>query len=405
MKNKIEFKKACVLSFSLIVLISVIFEIFLLFEYKAYTNNFNNKINMLVENVCIKYEDINKDEIVKILNNDFYNKSDILEKYGIDLKKDSIIIQNDKLFMKFSVINLCFIIVSFISILIIFVRYNSLKDKKLAEITKYIEQINNRNYKLDIEDNTEDELSILKNEIYKTTVMLKEVAQNSILDKVNLKRSLSDISHQLKTPLTSISVMLDNIIDDPQIDSKTRTEFINDIKREIININFLVSSLLKLSKLEANSVHFINNDVYIYKIINEAIKNLEVLCDLKNVSILVRGDNKIKINCDMKWQVEAITNILKNCVEYSSKNSIVEISYEQNGVYSQIEIKDHGVGIERKDLPHIFERFYKGSNSSSDSIGIGLALAKSIIQSSNGYIFVESNPGLGSVFKVKYFKN
>ncbi len=405
MKNKIEFKKACVLSFSLIVLISVIFEIFLLFEYKAYTNNFNNKINMLVENVCIKYEDINKDEIVKILNNDFYNKSDILEKYGIDLKKDSIIIQNDKLFMKFSIINLCFIIVSFISILIIFVRYNSLKDKKLAEITKYIEQINNRNYKLDIEDNTEDELSILKNEIYKTTVMLKEVAQNSILDKVNLKRSLSDISHQLKTPLTSISVMLDNIIDDPQMDSKTRTEFINDIKREIININFLVSSLLKLSKLEANSVHFINNDVYIYKIINEAIKNLEVLCDLKNVSILVRGDNKIKINCDMKWQVEAITNILKNCVEYSSKNSIVEISYEQNGVYSQIEIKDHGVGIERKDLPHIFERFYKGSNSSSDSIGIGLALAKSIIQSSNGYIFVESNPGLGSVFKVKYFKN
>lgn len=405
MKNKIEFKKACVLSFSLIVLISVIFEIFLLFEYKAYTNNFNNKINMLVENVCIKYEDINKDEIVKILNNDFYNKSDILEKYGIDLKKDSIIIQNDKLFMKFSVINLCFIIVSFISILIIFVRYNSLKDKKLAEITKYIEQINNRNYKLDIEDNTEDELSILKNEIYKTTVMLKEVAQNSILDKVNLKRSLSDISHQLKTPLTSISVMLDNIIDDPQMDSKTRTEFINDIKREIININFLVNSLLKLSKLEANSVHFINNDVYIYKIINEAIKNVEVLCDLKNVSILVRGDNKIKINCDMKWQVEAITNILKNCVEYSSKDSIVEISYEQNGVYSQIEIKDHGVGIERKDLPHIFERFYKGSNSSSDSIGIGLALAKSIIQSSNGYIFVESNPGLGSVFKVKYFKN
>lgn len=405
MKNKIEFKKACVLSFSLIGLISVIFEIFLLFEYKAYTNNFNNKINMLVENVCIKYEDINKDEIVEILNNDFYNKSDILEKYGIDLKKDSIIIQNDKLFMKFSIINLCFIIVSFISILIIFVRYNSLKDKKLAEITKYIEQINNRNYKLDIEDNTEDELSILKNEIYKTTVMLKEVAQNSILDKVNLKRSLSDISHQLKTPLTSISVMLDNIIDDPQMDSKTRTEFINDIKREIININFLVNSLLKLSKLEANSVHFINNDVYIYKIINEAIKNVEVLCDLKNVSILVRGDNKIKINCDMKWQVEAITNILKNCVEYSSKNSIVEISYEQNGVYSQIEIKDHGVGIESKDLPHIFDRFYKGSNSSSDSIGIGLALAKSIIQSSNGYIFVESKPGLGSVFKVKYFKN
>lgn len=404
MKNKIELKKTCILSCSLIFLLSITFELFLLFEYRAYTNNFNNKINMLVENVCTKYKDINRDELIEILNDDFSNNSDILKKYSIDLKKDSIIIQNDKLFVKFSIINLCFIIVAFISILIIFVRYNLLKDKKLAEITKYIEQINNKNYKLDIEDNTEDELSILKNEIYKTTIMLKEVAQNSINDKANLKKSLSDISHQLKTPLSSISVMLDNIIDEPQMDNKIRNEFIRDIKRQIKNINFLVNSLLKLSKLEANSVHFINSDVNICEIVNESIKNVEVLCDLKNVSILVRGDNRIKINCDMKWQVEAITNILKNCVEYSPKNSRVEIYYEQNSVYTKIEIKDYGVGIDSKDLPHIFERFYKGKNSTSDSIGIGLALAKSIIESSNGYIFVESKPGAGSIFKVKYFK-
>lgn len=149
----------------------------------------------------------------------------------------------------------------------VFLKYNKSKDKKLAEITRYIEEINNKNYKLDIDDNTEDELSILKNEIYKTTVMLKEVAENSRLDKANLKDSLSDISHQLKTPLTSITIMLDNILDNKDMDEDTRNDFIKDIKREIINVNFFVETLLKLSKLDANSIKFINKEEDIRKAI------------------------------------------------------------------------------------------------------------------------------------------
>lgn len=117
-------------------------------------------------------------------------------------------------------------------------KYNNSKDEKLKEITRYIEEINNKNYKLDIEDNTEDELSILKNEVYKTTIMLKETAENSVQDKVNLKDSLSDISHQLKTPLTSITIMIDNILENPEMDKETRIEFVKDIKREIINVIF-----------------------------------------------------------------------------------------------------------------------------------------------------------------------
>ena len=404
MKNKIEFKKSIVISCLAIILISVIFQLVLIYQYKAYINNFNKKIEMIITNVENQYPGIDTNEIMKILNNETDEKTDIFKEYGINLEKDSIIIKNDKLFIKFSIINLCLIVGLAFIVLIIFIKYNNSKDKKLQEITKYIEEINNKNYKLDIEDNTEDELSILKNEIYKTTVMLKEVAENSVKDKVNLKDSLSDISHQLKTPLTSMSIMVDNIMDNPEMDSKTRNEFIKDIRREIININFLVNSLLKLSKLDANSVHFINKEVYVEEIILESIKNVSVLCDLKNIDILVDGNKQIKINCDLKWQVEAITNILKNCVEHSKDNSKIEIFYEENNVYTKIEIKDYGVGIDKEDLIHIFERFYKCKNSSNESVGIGLALSKSIIENNNGYIGVESEIRKGSLFIIKYFK-
>lgn len=234
--------------------------------------------------------------------------------------------------------------------------------------------------------------------------MLKEVADNSKQGKLKLKNSLSDISHQLKTPLTSITILIDNIIDNPDMDKETRSEFAKDIKREITNINFLVQSLLKLSKLDADSVKFINTDVKIADIIKNSIRNVSVLCDLKNIEIEVKGNETSKIYCDMNWQVEAITNILKNCVEHSNNNTKIQVNYEENVVYSKIEIRDYGVGIYKEDLPHIFERFYKGKNSSNESVGIGLALSKPIIESNNGYIGVESEIGKGTKFSIKYFK-
>lgn len=404
MKNKIELKRALKISCMFIIVISIIFGLILICQYKVYTKNFNKKIEMVILNVKNQYPDIDENALMNILNSENDVNTDLFKKYGINLEKDSILIKNDKLFIKFSITNLCILIGLSAIIIIVFIKYNNRKDKKIQEITNYIEEINNKNYKLDIEDNTEDELSILKNEIYKTTVMLKEVAENSVKDKVNLKDSLSDISHQLKTPLTSMSILVDNIMDNPEMDSNIRNEFIKDIRREIININFLVNSLLKLSKLDANSVHFINKNVYVNEILQDAIKNVSVLCDLKNIDILTYGDKNIKINCDAKWQGEAITNILKNCVEHSYDNSKIEISFKENNVYTKIEIKDYGVGIDKCDVPHIFERFYKGKNSSSDSVGIGLALAKSIVESNNGMISVKSEIGRGSLFVIKYFR-
>ena len=404
MKNKIELKKALIKSIVAIMLISIMFGIFQYYQYKKYTNNFNNKIGQIISKIKDEYPEIDNNELMQIINSEEKIDIDFFKDYGIELENDSLVLENDKYFNKFWMSNTIILITLALIILIIFMQYNRSKDKKLNEITKYIEEINNKNYKLDIEDNIEDELSILKNEVYKTTIMLKEVAENSVKDKVNLKDSLSDISHQLKTPLTSITIMIDNILDNPEMDKETRIEFVKDIKREIINTNFLVNSILKLSKLDANSVKFINKEISLQEIVNESIKNVSILCDLKNVEIAQESINSIIINCDLKWQVEAITNILKNCVEHSEENSKIDISYEENKLYSKIEIRDYGIGIEKEDLPYIFERFYKGKNSSNESIGIGLALAKSIIESNNGYIDVESELNKGTVFTIKYFK-
>ncbi len=402
-KNKFNLKKVIIISVFIIAVSNIIFGIFNYCEYKKYEKNFNKKLDAIITNLNKKYPNISNEELIKILNSEQGNSNYILKSYGIDLNKDSLIFENDTYFIKFLILKLIIVTVIFIILLCIFLKYNSSKNKKIYEITKYMEELNKRNYKLDIDDNTEDELSILKNEIYKTTVMLKESAENSIKDKTSLKDSLSDISHQLKTPLTSISIMLDNILDNPQMDMNTRNEFINDIKRQIININFLVSSLLKLSKLDINSVTFLNKEVYIQNIINKSIKNVAVLCDLKNIEINICKKENYKICCDFNWQVEAITNILKNAIEHSNNNSKINIKYEQNKIYTKIEIRDFGIGIDKQDLPHIFERFYRGKNSSNDSVGIGLALAKSIIDKNNGDIIVNSEENKGTTFIIKYY--
>lgn len=404
MKNKIELKKMCITSCIVIIIFLITFSILIYKQYKTYTYNFNQKIAGIIDNVLEKYPDIEKREIVEILNSSDKTNNEILREYGIELDKDSVILENNTDFQKFIIIDISTLIVFILILSIIFFKYNHSESKKINEITKYIEEINRGNYKLNIEENTEDELSILKNELYKITIMLKEVAENSQKDKTTLKDSLSDISHQIKTPITSILIMLDNILSDENIPEDIKKDFIKDIKREIINIKFLVESILKLSKIDSNSIKFIKKEVFIKDIINEAVKNVSMLSELKNIEIIVSGDDSIKTICDLKWQVEAITNILKNCIEHSYENRKIYINYNQNNMYTELKIEDNGTGIDAKDLPHIFERFYKGKNSSSDSVGIGLALSKSIIESNNGYIQVDSKLNKGTTFIIKYLK-
>lgn len=403
MKNKIELKKYIISTLIVFICLFVLFLFLNIYEYKTYTKNFNNKISAIINVIKKDYPKITDKEIIKIINNDTLKTNDFFNKYGIDVNNKSILIKNDRDYHKFLAINLSFLTITVVILLIIYIRYNYKKEKDIKDIIKCIEQINKKNYEIQIDSISEDELSILKNEIYKTTIMLKEAAENSSKDKLNLKKSLEDISHQLKTPLTSILVMLDNIIEDSNMEEKIRNDFIVDIKRNVLNINFLVQSLLKLSKFDANTVHFVKQENDLKTIVEESIKNVSTLCDLRNINIKLNIKENSKIICDDKWQIEALTNIIKNAIEHSKNNSNIIINIENNNVYSMIEVIDFGEGIAKKDIKHIFERFYRCKNTKTDSIGIGLALAKTIVEEDKGTISVESNK-LETKFIIKYYK-
>lgn len=406
MENKVDLK-CCLHRIVIVVMVFVLGSMALNYwEYQRYTVNYNQKLNAVLSEVREHYPEITEEELVALFESDSEENQDSLwlKSYGIDLQKDSLLLQNESEHRLFQVLQLIWLLFLALAVTGAFLQYNRKKDRELAQITRYIEEINQKNYKLEIDDMSEDELSILKNEIYKTTVMLKEVAEHSVKAKNDLKDSLSDISHQLKTPLTSISVILDNLMDDPEMPVEVRSDFLHDIKRETRNINFLVQSLLKLSKLDSDTVVFLKEEVTAKALVDAAIQNVAMLCDLKNVTVEVKEKTTedCTVLCDFRWQVEAITNILKNCVEHSEDDSKIVITLNQNQVYTSISIRDFGEGIDEEDQKHIFERFYKGKNSSQDSVGIGLALAKAIVEADRGHISVESGED-GSKFTIKYF--
>lgn len=370
-------------------------------EYQKYNENVNNNLNMLIAVIKEKYPNVSEIEIISSLKvkEDYPN---YLAKYGYDLS-DNIILENDTLKEKFFLFKLADIIVFSFLILIIFIFYKRRNSKSIESIIKKLEKINHGNYQINFKEAKEDELSLLKDEVAKTTIRLRSLTETSLNDKIKLKDYLEDISHQLKTPLTSICIMLDNLISNPDMEEDVREQFLNKIKREITNLNFLINSLLKLSKFEANAITFYEEEVRVDDLIKEAILNVNSLSDLKNVKINYQERNEEKIICDKKWQIEALTNILKNALEYSHPKGIIDIKVFKNNLYLEIDIKDYGQGMDSKDLKHLFERFYKGKNASSDSIGIGLALAKSIIEKDKGKITCESVVNKGTTFKIKYF--
>lgn len=408
-------KKLFIISTICLIFLIVISTIVTIKEYEDYNNEIDEVFVRLISVIKEEYPDVDEEDIIKNLelnmenensenneNNKNNDINEILEKYSIDNKiLDGI--ENKK----YSSIryNILIILLGFVLYLLINIIHERKENKTIREITEYIKKINEKKYELKIEENTENELSKLKNELYKITIMLKEEAEESMDAKKTLKVAIEDISHQLKTPLTSMSIMLDNIIENPDMDNETRNLFIHEINRQIKWINWLILSLLKLAKLDSNTIEFEKNNINVQNLVNNVIKNLEIPIDIKEQKIIITGDKNTSFVGDYNWENEAITNVLKNCIEHTDKNKNIYIKFEENNFYTKIEIIDEGNGIDKEDLKHIFKRFYKGKNSSESSIGIGLALAKTIIEKDNGQIVCTSEVDKGTKFEIRYMKN
>ena len=276
-------------------------------------------------------------------------------------------------------------------------RYN-----QINELNLYLSSVVAGNYDMSINENTEGELSILKNNLFKVVTMLKSSNEAVKNDKIYLANSLADISHQLKTPLTSIMMITDIIKNEDE--KQKQNEFVDIIESQCEKMKWLITTLLKLSKLDANTADFIKTELEIEDVINESVKPFDVMLDLKNIE-LVTSIKPFTFVGDQNWSIEAIQNIIKNCIEHTNDNGKLSITTNVTPLYNQLIIKDNGCGIAKEDLPHIFERFYHGKNSSSDSVGIGLALSKEILKKQNATINVYSEESIGTKFEIKFYKS
>lgn len=387
----------------IVLLFIIIFVVVIKMQNKVYSKIVNEKINDIINNVMEKYPEVKEEDILKIINNRDDSSENILEKYGYDDELSYIKELRENI--NKNLINTAVLIGIFgIASLSIFMRYVLIQEKELKEINEYIKEVNNKNYSLKIEDNKDGELSRLRNELYKTTVILREAAENSEEEKEKLSIAIADISHQLKTPLTSIRIMLDNISDNPDMPQEIREDFIQDISKQVEHMSSLVISLLKIAKFDAGTIKMENEEIDAKKLIDSVINNLAILIEIKEIEVITKIDEKAIFIADYKWQQEALTNILKNAIEHSQPKSNIYIIVENTSIFLKIKIKDEGQGIEQKDLKHIFERFYRAKNCNEDSVGIGLSLAKTIIEQNNGYIKATSEVGKGTLFEIKYIK-
>ena len=376
--------------------------------------NLNIIKNKVVENnqailgdVLIEHPEL-EDDIVDIITQsrskeNISSGKKILQKYNYD---NSISISNEPIISEslgnIFALNLAFVVFTFIVFIILSFSYFRKIYTDIKDMTDYVYHNSEGRY-YDMKDkNQEGQIGLLKVELMKMTTILKEKVNLLQNEKIFLNNTISDISHQLKTPMTSLIILNDLMYGD--LDKEKRIEFLDKTSAQLSRMEWLIKSMLKLAKVEAKVIEFKTEKVNIDELIRKSISPMIIPMELKNIAISINGKEDASYTGDIEWSAEAITNIIKNCVEHTPDNGQIEISYEENPIYSEIVIKDNGEGIDKKDLPNIFKRFYKGKNSKSDSVGIGLAMAKSIVESQNGTIYVKSKKGVGSEFHIIFHK-
>ena len=315
------------------------------------------------------------------------NTEDILSKYGFDAETIDIENRNFEIITKLIFIFSMIFAIGIVGIILVYTIYIRKQNQKLKNLDNYCKKILKGNYLLDLKEEDESDFSKLKNDIYDMTVMLKE--KNGLLEKNNkdIEKLIADISHQLKTPLTSLNLINDILYTD--LPEEKKIEFLDSSQKELEKINWLIKTVLNIAKLDSKTLILAKNNENAYNLCLEVKNNFKAMCEIHHANIEIVSNKEETINCDKKWTIEAMNNIVKNAIEHGAKNITIKI--EENTIYTKIIIRDNGEGIDKEDLGHIFDRFYKAKNSKESSLGIGLAFCKSIIRNQDGDIRVKSS--------------
>lgn len=403
-----EMKKLAI-SFVLVVAAALLLEnIWMAVHISGLREENNAFAAAVMGNVAELYPDVDELQILQVLN-DTANRDageKLLAQYGFFAGggMGSSFAGLERQFKQLHVSSsLSFVFFAFCMGLLLYA-YFSVRQRKIDNLASYMEALNRDSYSLEIEDNTDDELSSLRNEVYKLTVFLKEQAARAVNQKKALADSVANISHQLKTPLTSITVLVDNLSQNADMDENTRHRFTGEISRQLSEMSWLVATMLKLSRLEAGVVALKRRRCSMKELVESAVGKLETMSELAEVIITPSLPDRVFLFIDKNWTEEALINILKNAIEHSSAGGEVEILGSDNDVYAELRITDHGTGITKEERDRLFRRFYRGDTAKEDSVGIGLSLAKEIVEKQNGRISVDSEAGKGTVFSIKFLK-
>ena len=276
-------------------------------------------------------------------------------------------------------------------------------EKQIEDLISYLMRVQDRLDLPEMEHFREGQLSILQSEIYKVVVLLREAYSEELSQKRYMSDMLSDISHQIKTPISAITIMTD-LLEEPELLDEQRLDYADKIDKQAKRITWLIRNLLTLAQLQADVLELKKEPVPVKDILREIQDSLEIMAELKGVQLICESDAAICISCDKHWMTEALLNIVKNSVEHTNEGGTVKVQVVQDTIATHIHVVDDGEGIDSEHLPHIFERFYKADNASANSVGIGLAMAKQIILKQNGTITVESKKGVGTDFYIKLFR-
>jgi signal transduction histidine kinase len=327
----------------------------------------------------------------------------VLEKYGLGDARAAAIGVAIGLLARLLPAGLALVGLVCTGFVLLLVRYQRAVSAQVAGLSAYLRQIDAGDYALDVRDNGEGSFSLLKNDLYKVTVRLREQTEMLQKDKTALSNLIADISHQIKTPLTSLGVLADLLTEDPP--EADRRAFVERLRAQLGRIQWLVAALLKLARLDAGTAVFKSEPVNVRRLIERALEPLHIPLEIKNQRLEVHGDDGASFTGDLNWSAEALTNVVKNCVEHTPNGGKIEITYSANALYAEIIVSDDGGGIASRDLPNIFNRFYRGENTGENSVGIGLALAKAIFTAQGGDISVHSEPGVGTSFTIRLFNS